>query len=394
MSQVRVSWIEFRLPDPSPFGRGVPSGCVASTFPEFPDLGVPAGVSWGGDSFQTPLLYRWSVGGERTNGAVPAGGGADFASPVLTHATGLLERFRRATRADIPGLSWGPWSINPGRGNLVLELPLPEEGPSVPAVALAYNSQSVENAEYDTEFGRGWTLSPKHQLTSLTSTAVDVAYGDGRVVRYDDRDEFEIYRGPGGTSDALRFNPSDQSWTQTAADGSVIHFGSDGLADYLASPVGNRWTLTYGGSLLRTVTDPFGARISLAYDSGRLRRIEQPSGRVTTVSIDGSGDLTGLIRPDASRVTLTYAAHRLVDLVDPRGKSTSFAYSADDDGGHLTRVTTPTGDRTTLTYFTADPPDYRTRVADPAGGVTTLQFTPAGNLGTLVNPLNQRTTYL
>ncbi|OWK38130.1 hypothetical protein [Fimbriiglobus ruber] len=411
MAQVRVSWIELVTPDPAPFGKGYPPGSVAALFPSFPYLGPPASLSGGdasgpaGAAPLTPCLTRWVGPPDRQlHAAAPPGTAPEFASPVLAQATRVLDRWRRTTRPDIPGIADGPWTINPGRGNLVLTLAPPAEGPTAPAVALVYNSQSVENPLPPAKpnpadmsaVGWGWTVYPKHTLTSLTSTAVDVAYGDGTVLRYNDLDGTGAYRGPGGTADALQLN-GDGTWTQTANDGSVIHFGVCGPADYLASPAGNRWTLTYSGRDLETVTDPYGYVTTLTYDggSGLLQQIEQPSGRITTVDIDGSTrDLVGITWPDDSGATLEYdSEHRLTAYTDPRMQPTQFTYKVDCDGGHVSSVTLPTGDRTCFAYYTDDPPNYRTRILDAAGQVTTLQYTPYGNLGTLINPLSQRTTY-
>ncbi len=68
----------------------------------------------------------------------------DFVAAALAQPTAMLQRWMAETRPDIPGIAGGPWTIDPRRGNLKLILAPPEEGPSVPAIALVYNSQSAE----------------------------------------------------------------------------------------------------------------------------------------------------------------------------------------------------------------------------------------------------------
>ncbi len=106
----------------------------------------------------------------------------------------------------------------------------------------------------------GGLACPKQMITSLTGTAVDVACGDGTILRYQDRDETNTYQGPGGTGDSLEYDSDKATWIQTAADGSVVPYRPDGRADYLASPAGDRWTLSYDGDLLKRVGDPFPER--------------------------------------------------------------------------------------------------------------------------------------
>jgi hypothetical protein len=104
-----------------------------------------------------------------------------------------------------------------------------------------YNSRTPSEGDA----GFGWSICPRQVVTSLTATAVDLDCGDGTVLRYSDKDESGLYRGPGGTIDALQFDPLSQTWTRTAADGSAVHFGpadpsGAARADYFRSPAGGR----------------------------------------------------------------------------------------------------------------------------------------------------------
>jgi YD repeat-containing protein len=58
-----------------------------------------------------------------------------------------------------------------------------------------------------------------------------------------------------------------------------------------------------------------------------LRSIQDSSGRRTTLTINGSWDLTEWIRPDGTIITFVYdMSHKLTAIVDPEGHSTSYEY--------------------------------------------------------------------
>ncbi|AMV24183.1 hypothetical protein VT84_07285 [Gemmata sp. SH-PL17] len=197
MAQVRASWGELVIPDPVPFGPGCPPGGVGATFPTFPDLGTATACTdgtCGSGAPVTPLLYRWlPLCRGQLNASAPPGAVPVFNSPVLDQATKMLDRWRREVAPPIPGLDAGPARVNPGGGHITLALGPPDEGPVVLPVALVYNSRRPGPGEA----GYGWTVFPKSAITSITSTALDLATGDGTVLRYNGKDPDEQYRTPG-----------------------------------------------------------------------------------------------------------------------------------------------------------------------------------------------------
>ena len=61
--------------------------------------------------------------------------------------------------------------------------------------------------------------------------------------------------------------------------------------------------------------------------TGKLETIVDPAMRTTTVTIDGSGDLTVAELPDGSMVSFVYDSdHRLITKVDPRGVAWHYDY--------------------------------------------------------------------
>jgi YD repeat-containing protein len=406
MSQERVSWVQLEVAAPVPFGPGCPPGSATKIGPLGPDLGPPFVCPTGkcmlpvpqtSNAPSTPLLFPWTQSCVNPlNSATPRGTTPQFGNPILAQVIGMLARWQTEVQPKIPGLAAGPGTVNPGGGNLTVSLAPPNEGPAVPAIGLVYNSLSPQPGNA----GVGWSISPKQIITSFTKTsgvpaAVEVDRGDGTVLHYDSPDSSGRYRTPGGSTDALQFDNTSRTWTQTAADGSAVHFDPSGRADSLRSPTGGRFTLGYdGGGRLTGVRNWFGDRTTLAYDSttNTLRRIQQPSGRLTTVVMDGAGHLVGTVQPDGTRVSLAYDANsRLTRHVDPRGQITSYQYGTTD--GRLSSFTTPTGAQTAFAYPSALS-GYQTQVTDPTGAVTALVFNTAGNLSGLTDPTGARSSYL
>jgi len=398
MTQVRISWAQFSAAAPPPMAFGCPPGSFWFTFPAPPSLGAPLSCSTGDCSSSsaparlgplTPLSYRLRVGRcfHLPDLFTPWGAWPQYGNPVLDRALTMLARWQQQVKPFVPGAQGGPGQVNPANGNLVVRLTLPDAGAVTPSPILVYNSLSL----VDPEFGFGWGLVPKQTLTSLTSTSASVADGTGTTLRYSGRDSSNYYLGPGGSSDALQFNPANGTWMQTQADGFGVHYNAGGLADYLATPAGNRWTLSYSvsGGRLQTITHPFQRRTTLSYNPlSFIRRIQQSDGRITTLTVDGSSNLVRCQYPDGKAVSLTYdSTHRIQAFIDARSQRTSYGY---DSNGKLQSIQEPSGGRTTFAYQTGG----ATRVTDAYGGVTTLLFNLDRNISGVVNPLGQRATYL
>ena len=272
MTQARVSWVQFAIPDPQPMGFGCPPGSLWHTFPPTPALGSPyvcttCAQSGRSPSPITPAIYRLrtSLCLPRANPFAPPGTDPSFGNPVLDQVTALIERWWQQVQPYVPGAQSGPVQLNPANGNLVLRLMPPRAGAFDPTAVLVYNSQTPQNSE----FGWGWSLVPKHTVTSLTGSSVCLQEGTGTARRYSGRDPTtNYYQGPGGHNDALQFNPADGTWTQTQPDGFQVHYNAVGRADYLTAALGQRWPLTYipTTDLLSTITDPFSRRTTLIYN--------------------------------------------------------------------------------------------------------------------------------
>ena len=92
-------------------------------------------------------------------------------------------------------------------------------------------------------------------------------------------------------------------------------------------------------------------------------------GRITTLSVDGSGNLASHTAPDGAQTNFRYdGAHKLIAHITPKGLRTSYAY--DPTLGWCDKVTTPANERTTIIYEDGT----MTLVEDPRGGRTTILY--------------------
>lgn len=149
---------------------------------------------------------------------------------------------------------------------------------------------------------------------------------------------------------------------------------------------------------LKLVRDPLGRTTNLSYDmlsrlteqlqpaptagaarpaigqtfdgQDQLRTVTDPRSLVTSYTVDGLGNQTGLASPDTAQTTITHdAAGRVRTSVDARQKTKTFTY---DDLGRLTRIGYTTGTPTEFEYDGGAAPTPHalgkmTRMADESG---------------------------
>jgi len=125
---------------------------------------------------------------------------------------------------------------------------------------------------------------------------------------------------------------------------------------------------------VRTITDPLGHVTTSSYDADRnLVSVTDPNGHTTQYRYDLANERTDTVRADGTDLRADYFADGTVkDQVDAAGNITSYAYDA---LGRETSQTTPV------------------TTACPTGCTTTNTYDGAGNRLTLVDPMQQTTTY-
>ena len=110
------------------------------------------------------------------------------------------------------------------------------------------------------------------------------------------------------------------------------------------------------------------------------------AGRITSFTVDGSGNLTKKVCPELCTMQFRYdGSHQMTASIDATGVRYSYAY---DTVRRITRVTQPDNTRKTYSWL-----DWtHAQVVDAAGSRTTLLLNVAKNITAVVNPLSQRAT--
>src|SRR5205807_74311 len=76
-----------------------------------------------------------------------------------------------------------------------------------------------------------------------------------------------------------------------------------------------------------------GRRVTYSYDamSGNIRRFQDAAGRITSLTFNGDGRLSRVVRPDGVMTTFNYGtgiAPPLTAIVEPGSQTTTFSYLA------------------------------------------------------------------
>ncbi|MDZ4294580.1 MAG: hypothetical protein U1C47_22000, partial [Hydrogenophaga sp.] len=208
-------------------------------------------------------------------------------------------------------------------------------------------------------FGAGWHIDGLEWIISGPA--------DDRMI-IDGRSQASLFRpdGLGGfitpDGDFSRLTKTEQGYERRFRDGTVKTYNADGRQ--IAETDRNDNTTTYrydaDGRLLE-ITDPVGLRTSFAYFSGRLTSITDPAGRTTRFEHDAFGNLTRIVAPDGGTRQFNYDAPkgRIVAQTDQRGFTTHYQYN---QFGRLETAHRPDGSSVTAR------PTAQVGMVDPATG--------------------------
>ncbi|MDT0321783.1 DUF6531 domain-containing protein [Streptomyces millisiae] len=227
-------------------------------------------------------------------------------------------------------------------------------------------------------------------ITDALGRTTRYAYGDDGTVT--------IIR-PDGTTSVIECDGMEQPTRITEADGSLWQRGHDDRGELVSTvdPTGavTRYVRDDLGHLVRMtdalgrvreiVPDPAGqplriseegAEARYAYDAmGRIVEIVDPAGKSNRFRWSTSGHLLQHDHPDGTSDHYTYDGEgNLVEHVDATGAVTRFEY------GHLDRMTVrtnPDGGRFTFRYDTECRP---VAITNPAGETWSYDYDPAGNV--------------
>lgn len=173
--------------------------------------------------------------------------------------------------------------------------------------------------------------------------------------------------------------------TITQEDGSTVTFAASG-GGYVAAP---RVLATFAANGDGTYTFTRDSNhVRYVFNSaGQLVRELDRNGYITTLTYDGSGELTAITDQAGRSLTLVYNSGRISQLTDSIGNTTTFTY---DGNGNMASVTDPLGRIWTFTY---DPNHLLLSMTDPRSGSTTNSFDSSNRVVKQVDPAGRTTTW-
>jgi RHS repeat-associated protein len=264
--------------------------------------------------------------------------------------------------------------VNVATGNLLIktsDFTVPGTGLNL-VVDRYYNGYEDRNV---TKADSGWRFSiPTDARLTIFPSDGSVRYEgiSGYKVPFIKKSDGSFESPPGidakltqtGSNYGLKFNKSEETY----------NFDSAG-----------RWT---------SHVDRNGNRISFAYPSSTEIRITDTQNRVTVVTLNAGGLITGITDSGGRTYAYTYdSGNNLTSYRDAAGGVTSFAY---DSNKRLTQITTVRGSRTKFTY----PASTDKRVASvvqvlsgETGPTTTFAQDFTNNKTVVTDPRGKQTTY-
>jgi YD repeat-containing protein len=194
-------------------------------------------------------------------------------------------------------------------------------------------------------YGAGWTIAGLQRLYPLTG-GILIDEGTGAVSWFPSANG--VYTAPDGDHSTIAYNPTNQTYTRTWPDSTVMQFAGNGLPVMTYTRLGDTTRYTFsGGDRLTSRTDPAGKSFQFQYNANnKLSAIVDPGGRTTRVTIT-NGLLTQILGPDSVTAlgAITYTTHssgnstrRLASYLDHAGGQWNVTY---DSYGAVASVTAP-----------------------------------------------------
>ncbi len=197
-----------------------------------------------------------------------------------------------------------------------------------------------------------------------------------------------------GYTGRLVKNPgTPATYTLTDQKQNVYSFDQNGKLSTRTSPTGQAFAYTYDGSgrLSRVSADGGAHYLDFTYNpQGQLTTVTDHTNRSIFFTYDGSGDLVSYTDVRGQTWNYTYAAHRLVDVIDPdaiiklhnvyytSGPNAGLAWKQFDGEGNLIAE---------LTYNT----NGTTTITDALGNQSVDEYNAAGALVKQTTPLGRTT---
>jgi RHS repeat-associated protein len=239
------------------------------------------------------------------------------------------------------------------------------------ALTRTYNSQAAAAGSTGI-FGPGWSSSfSDHLVVNKTSKITTLYQANGSTVPFTE-EAGGAFKAPAWTQDTLS-GTEGTGYTLTLASQVKYKFaGAGGRLESVTDRDGNATTLTYNGSSqLTTITDPTSRTIKLAYNGeGLVESAEDPMKHVVKYTYEG-GNLRNVTQPAEAGLRWQFkydGSHELTELTDGRGGKTTNEYN----GSHqVTLQKDPAGHELSFEYEA-----FHTKITNKTtGSVTDEHFT-------------------
>ncbi|MDO6355966.1 DNRLRE domain-containing protein [Caloramator sp. CAR-1] len=224
----------------------------------------------------------------------------------------------------------GTGYINDYNGNLIfIHQDLSMNGNRLPiSIYHVYNTNEKDS---DIKYGLGWRLNLSQRITSENidgKTYYVYTDEDGTKHYFLQTQNTNEYPDESGLNLKLIKN-ADGTYTINDKKGNQLIFTAGGYLRYIKDNNGNTITLSYQGTVLKTIADPAGRIVILeTTDAGYLTGILDSAGRRTSFQYTGT-KLTKITYPDGNYTTYSYdSQNRLISAQNFDGYKMSYTYYA------------------------------------------------------------------
>jgi RHS repeat-associated protein len=253
------------------------------------------------------------------------------------------------------------------------DMTLPSRGPGI-GFTRTYNSAPGESLS-DSPFGYGWSFPYGMRVTADATTAT-VTQENGAELTFTYNSGTSAWDADPYVTSTLDDLGTTWKLTRNKTDISIFDKATGRLTTR-QDLNGYETSLTYDGSgNLTTVTNDAGRSVTVAWSGSHISSISDPAGRSVTYSYDGSANLTDVVDVRGGHAQFTYDAnHRLLTMRSPRfyGDTTTtpspVVTNNYDGAGRVDVQTDELGRETTFSY-TADGAGSLTVVTDAEGNET------------------------
>lgn len=291
------------------------------------------------------------------------------------------------TYTGVP-LARGTGMVNMGSGNLsaCFTDSLMPGNRLVSEIRRTYNSLDKSAGP----FGYGWSVNICQTLTTNPDGSIVFNQGDGYKAKFTYNSSSGTYQAPAGIYLNLVKN-ADNSFTITRKDNIKYYFNPVGKITSIKDLNNNTITYGYSADKVTSITDTGGRVTNISYNAqGRISGIKDQRANPTTYNYDGAGNLVSVTDPMGYTTNFTYdAASNLTEVTSPTGVKINLYY---DIYGHITGITDAASNSTSFSWnFQSG----HTVLSDPRGYDTTFNFNPAfGNVTSVTDALDGNTSTL